>query len=137
MKAIFDGIYAKFTATTGGVHNSFYTALGGRMYLSAAPQLTTYPYAVYSLVSGVPDWTLSSDNFEDLIIQFSIFDDGASASTIATAFGYQDTLYHDCGLSITGYSSIYMYREMQHLLRDEEDDTWQFVSQYRLFLKKS
>jgi len=42
------------------------------MYNTEAPQDAVFPYAVFSLISDVPEWTFSED-FENVLIQFNIF----------------------------------------------------------------
>jgi hypothetical protein len=58
MKEIATGIYGKFTAIDGGgLHNALYLALDGKLFHTQAPQTTTFPYAVFSFVSQVPEYT--------------------------------------------------------------------------------
>lgn len=142
MKDLFTGIYSKFAELTGTppANNALFTALSGRLYNTFAPEPATYPYGVFLLVSGVPDWTFT-DDMENVLIQVSLFDNLQSSANICAAYDALDALYHTCTLSMSNYTSIYMWREMQHLLREFEADIggpgiWQYVVQFRILLQK-
>ncbi len=126
MKALFKGIYDLFGGT-------IYNNVSGKLYLSVAPQNSTFPYIVYYLVSNDYDFQFSED-YEDCLIQFNIFDDKASASNINTYFENLKTLYDWALPVVVGYTVIKMQREFAQLVRD--DDVWQYTVQYRILLEK-
>lgn len=134
MQVLLDGIYDKFTGTTGA--GSLYMELEGRMHFSEAPQESTYPYGVYHLISDVPEYVFDTSTvIENTLIQFNLYDDNSSATDINTAYSALITLYDWCSLTMsTGYTSIYMQREFSFLTK--ESDIWNYMTQYRLVFQK-
>ena len=113
MQVLFESIYNKFTGSTGA--GSLYALLGGRMHFTEALQGSAYPYGVYFLISDVPSWTFDAD-MENYLIQFNIFDDNSSSTDINTASKALTDLYDWCtDLNTSGYSHVYMKREMSYL----------------------
>ena len=127
MKELFTGIYSKYSG-----NEALKAAITG-FYFTEAPQDAVMPYVVYNLVSNVPDWTYTED-MENSLLQFSIFDDHSSSTTINDIYAKLTALFNWCSLSVTGYSHIYMKREFNILTR--ENDTWQYVIQYRNEIQK-
>jgi len=132
MTPLMTGLYSKFTADTDG---NLYTALSGRLYHGEAPQGVTFPYAVMYAIDQQHDWSFS-DDFEDVLVQFSIFTNESSASNIGTYWSYLKSLYDDTTLTISGYSKIHMVRTSSNLLRDTENNIWQYVTDYEVMLKQ-
>jgi hypothetical protein len=128
MQALFTGIYNKYSGDTAGLK----AAITG-LYLTEAPQGTAYPYVVYHLISNVPNWTFTED-MENILIQFSIFDNNSSATTILSIFEKLKTLYDWCVLTVENYNSIYCKREFDILTR--ENDIWKLDVQYRMEIQK-
>lgn len=127
MQALFLGIYTKFSndaALSGAVTG---------MYFIEAPQGSVYPYIVYHKITGTPDWTFSED-MENVIIQFNIFDDHSSSTTINDIYTKLTALFDWCSLTITNWDSIYMKRELDNLTK--ENDIWNYFVQYRLEIQK-
>lgn len=132
IKAINDGIYAKFVADS-----DLKTALGGdserRMFRYKASQNVNSPYCVFQLITGSPDPTFTSDG-EILSYQFSIFNqDGNSLSTaiIDDVFKKLTALYDDAALTISGYMSIAMTRTGESYL-PSVDDVQMYVVDYEI-----
>ncbi len=140
MKDLFAAIYNQFANTSGSppVNTTIYTDLGGRLFNTFAPQGTQYPYAVFQLVSDVPEWTFTED-LEDVILQFNIFDNGESSANVCQYFTDLDALYHQCILTLSNYDCLYMFREISHLLRHDEPEggVWQYLVQYRILLQEN
>lgn len=136
MTGLLTGIYTKFTALTGGNHNSFYTGLSGKMYLGFAPQDTTSPYAVYNLINDASDYQFI-EQFEEVVIQFDIVSQSASAVECNTLFGYLISLYDNCSLTVSGYSHIRMDRLYSSLNYYSEDGSWVYTVQYRILIQKT
>ena len=136
MQVLFESLYNKFTGSTGA--GSLYVELGGRLHFTEAPQGQTYPYGVYILISDVPSWvfgTGSDTTMENCLIQFNLYDDDSSSTDINTAFSALTALYDWCtDLNTSGYSNIYMKREMSFLTR--ESDIFNYMIQYRLEIQK-
>ena len=135
MKEIAQGVYSKFTETTGGVHNSLHIAVSGRMYHTEAPQDVEFPYIVFSFISQVPEYTFS-DDFENVVVQFSIFSLQNSSLEVEDLRSKLMTLYDWTTLTVTGYSNIYMRRISNRLLRDDRP-SWHYAMDYRVFVRKS
>ena len=127
MQVLFTGLYNKYLSDA-----ALKAAITG-FYFTEAPQDAVMPYVVYNLVSNVPDWTYTED-MENSLIQFSIFDNNSSSTTINDIYAKLTALFNWCSLSVTGYSHIYMKREFNILTR--ENDTWQYVIQYRNEIQK-
>jgi hypothetical protein len=143
MKNFYTALYSLFTATTGGVHNSFYTAVGGRLYDHEAPQGATYPYAVYLHVVGTQDDTFK-DEHDDVLIQFSIFSDKIYDSTeVHDAMTALKALFDDATLTVTGGTVCLMYRQQDGLQREDVDTVsgsqrvWHFHCDYRIVLERT
>ena len=130
MKAFFTGIYNLFTTGSPAI----YTNVGGRFYLTEAPQNTAFPYIVYYLANNDYDYQFVED-FEDFLIQFNIFDDKASASNISTYFENLKTLFDWSAPTVTGYKVSSFVREFAQLAKD--DEVWQYTVQYRVLLQKN
>jgi len=122
MKELFTGIYSKYNS------NEALKAVITGFYFTEAPQDAVMPYVVYNLVSNVPDWTYTED-MENSLLQFSIFDDHSSSTTINDIYEKLTALFDWCVLTVEGYSHIYMKREFNILTRG--NDIWKYVIQYR------
>ena len=127
MQVLFQGIWNKFSGNT-----ALKAAVTG-MYLTEAPQTAIMPYIVYHLISNVADWTYTED-MENALIQFSIYDNNSSSVTILGIFEKLKTCYDWVALTVTGYSHIYMRREFNILSR--ENSIWKMDCQYRIEIQK-
>jgi hypothetical protein len=138
MKVLQQGIYTIVTAAPGGVHNSFYTSIGGRFYFEFAPQDTVFPYCTYHIIHDTYDYTFT-DNMEDMIIQFSIFSSTSSSSEVMDIFEYLKTLFDwkDGSLSVTGYRTVRVERLFATTDWVSEESLWFQVVQYRILLIKT
>jgi len=127
MQVLFTGIWNKYNG------NAALKAVVSGMYLTEAPQGTAYPYIVYHKISGRPDYTYTED-MENVIIQFNIFDDNNSSTTINDIYTKLTALYDWCSLTVAGWDSIYMRREIDNLTRD--NGIWNYFVQYRLEIQQ-
>lgn len=121
MKVLFDAVYNKFIAD--GKYGL--TAL----YNTEADSEAVYPYAVMSLVSAVPEWTFTEDG-ENCILQFNLFDDDPKSTDINAAFTALDAKFHKKTLTIDGIGSTSMTREVANLFKIEK--RWQYNISYRI-----
>jgi len=135
MQVLFESLYNKFTGSTGA--GSLYVELDGHLHFSEVPQGTAYPYGVYHLISNVPSWIFGTDEntMENYIIQFNLYSEKNSSTDINTAFLALTNLYDWCDLDTSGYSNIYMKRELSNLTK--ESDIWNYFVQYRIEVQKS
>lgn len=106
MKNITTAFFTKFTALVEGEHNSFYTAIGGRMYEEGSvPRTPEYPYAVYSIIVSAKDRTFNTVHRETLI-QLSIFSKASGTTEIKNAYAYASALYDECTFTITSNTLV-------------------------------
>jgi hypothetical protein len=127
--AILTGIATKFSGS------AFSTAIGARLYSRFVPDAPTFPYGVVVLPGTEHDWNFS-DDFEEVDVQFSIFSNSTSESEITSILTNLLTLYDDCTLTITGYTSVYMQRERIISMGDAENGVRQFTVIYNLLIEK-
>lgn len=127
MQVLFEAIYSKFSND-----NDLSGAVTG-MYLTEALQGTAYPYIVYHKISGVPDYTYTED-MENVLIQFNIYDSNSSSATINDIYTKLTALFDWCTLSVSGWDSIYMKRELDELTR--ANDIWRYLVQFRLEIQQ-
>ncbi len=110
------------------------------MYNTEAPQDAELPYAVFSLISDVPEWTFS-ENFENCLLQFNIFSNEISPVEICALYellkGDVDvgTGFDFLDLPVTDYEIVSLIRENAILTRTEK--IWQYNVTYRLELQKT
>ena len=127
------GIYNYFKAAPA---NTFYTAMGGRMYFGEAPQGATFPYCVMSIISSEHDWTFD-DEMESVLVQFSIFTNESSAVNIGLHWSKLKSLYDDASLTVSGYTQVSLLRGQSILLRETENNIWQYAVEYECLLEVS
>jgi len=127
MQVLFQGIWNKFNG------NAALKAAVTGMYLTEAPQTAVMPYIVYHLISNVADWTYTED-MENSLIQFSIYDNNSSSVNILSIFEKLKTCYDWVVLTVTGYSSIYVKREFNILTR--ENSIWKMDVQFRTEIQR-
>jgi len=127
MQVLFTGLWNKYNG------NAALKAVVSGMYFTEAPQGTAYPYITYHKISGVADYTYTED-MENVIIQFNIYDDHNSSTTINDIYTKLTALYDWCSLTVVGWDSIYMKRELDNLTRD--NGIWNYMISYRLEIQK-
>ena len=130
--ALLTGIYELFTETP---HNTFFTGVGGRLYLNEAPQGVLFPYAVYFLVINVNDFVFNQTMFDDIIIQFNLFSDSESVEQITLLYSYLIALYDWCHLSVVGYDLLKMEREFSYLTKYPTSNVWHYIIDYGILLE--
>lgn len=97
MKSLTTAIYGQLAGS------SLYSDIGGRMFKGRAPEGTDFPYVVYFVVSDVTDLTFT-ENYEDVLIQFSLFSNASSSGEIEDMFAHLKELYDECALTIPAVS---------------------------------
>jgi hypothetical protein len=133
MKAVDEGIISKFTALNDlSERNSFYTSVSGKLYKGRAPQNATLPYAVFNLISDVPEWTFNTD-FVRMRYQFDLYSSNNSSVEVENMYTYLNTLFDWCSLAVDGHDHVHMKRELARLTRDPEDDNWHYIVDFEIF----
>jgi len=137
MKQLSKAIITKYKASTGA--GTLYAGLTGGLWNSQAPQNTSYPYAVFYLISDVPSHTMQGTftyyTYEDCLVQFSIYDDDTAQDTVEDIYDKLTDLFDEATLTLVNFT-----REFDHLekIRGESGSYWQYVVQYRgLFERKA
>ena len=134
MKNLTTAIYGKLSGSALAAH------IGTRMYKGRAPEEAAYPYIVYTIVSDVPNLTFSED-FEDVIIQFSLFSSTSSSTEVEDIYTDLKTLFDECTMSITSETLVWMIRQNttqmveDHTTRDGLIQVWHYAVDYYLMVK--
>ncbi len=114
-------------------------SLTNGLHFYVAPQGTNMPYAVYFLVSTVPERNFV-ERFENSLLQFNIFSSrGLSTNSADEIVGIYDdliSLFDEALLTITGYTSLYMLREFSELLYPDDDEIYMYSTTYRILAEK-
>jgi len=128
MKTLFQAIYATYEAS------DLAASLTG-LYNTQAPADAVFPYSVYTLVSNVQDFTFT-ENFEDCLVQFSLFSDVMSDSTqVCDLFELLKTAFDFLlDLGVAGYATISIVREIANLIK--EKNVWHYAVTYRILLQE-
>lgn len=114
MKNLTTAIYSKASGST------FLSYISSRLYKGRAPEGTDYPYAVFRVVTDVPEKTFTED-YERVVIQFSLFSITSSTLEVENMLTYLESLYDECSLTITGSTLIWMKRD--NVVFQEEEHT--------------
>jgi len=121
-KELSTAIMTLFNAMSAGVHNSFWTSIGGRLYKEAAPQNTAFPYATYHIITVTPEVTIGGKNdAEDPIIQFNLYsDDETSSLELENMYSALRTLFDWGALVLTNYHCNYFRWEWARQYQDPD-----------------
>ena len=94
--------------------------IGTRMYKGRAPEGAAYPYIVFMMISDTPDKTFNSD-YEDVLIQFSLFSSTSGSTEIENMYTDLKTLYDECAMTIAAGANtlIWMRRENATLMIED------------------
>lgn len=101
MKNLTTAIFSKMSGS------DFANAIGGRLYKGQAPDDTQFPYAVYRVVTGMPERTFS-ERYENVTVQFTLVSSASGSTEIEDMFTHLKALYDECALSITGSTLVWM-----------------------------
>lgn len=96
--------------------------IGNRMFKGQAPDGAVYPYIVYFVVTNTPDHTFSED-FENTIIQFSLFSSESGTTEIENMYADLKTLYDEKTFSITGSTLVWMRRSNANFIVEDHVTT--------------
>ncbi len=133
MKNLTTSIMTLFNATP---HNAFYTSVSGQLYKERAKQNATLPYAVFHIISNVPEWGFTN-YYEKVRIQFDLYSKENSSSQVEDMYTNLKSLFDWCTLTVSGNTYLYMRRELARLSRDPEDDYWAYQCDYIVFMERN
>ena len=122
-RELFKAIKTRFDATDIGAN-----ATGGLWY-GSAPQGTDPPYVVMHEISDTPEYTTTS-KIELRRMQFSIYTDEKTPSTVKDLYGDMQDTFDDHKLTIAGYYTIRMWRDSGNLFREPETNYWRQIIDY-------
>lgn len=137
MKNLTTAIFSKMTSST-----DLYADIGGRLYKGRAPEGAAYPYIVYMVVSDMP-WKTFSEDYEDVLIQFSLFSISPSSTEVEDMFTHLKSLYDECSLSITGATLVWMKRQNAILMVEDHttptgtQQAWHYSVEYEVLTSKT
>ncbi len=116
MNKVFTAIYNKFN---NNVAHGAYTSVGGRFYLNVAPQGATFPYVVFFSVADANEYD-TSDETEDITIQFNIFSQNNSVLEAGQILTNLKSLFDNCSLTVTNWRHLEMRRRNTYPNNDYE-----------------
>ena len=131
-EAIARNIGTLFTAIYSRYAESSLASLLSGMYHTQAPADAVFPFVTLSLISQRPEWTFT-ENFENCLIQFSLFNDESSPSDAGDEVKLLKELYDFFDLLITYFLTVKFVRETVHMLHI--DKVWQHVVTYRILIE--
>lgn len=135
MKELKQAIVSYFNADTT---SAIYVDVAGRLYDTEAPQKTVFPYIVFSLVDNIPSYARFNTNYEFGRIQFSLFSSNkTSAVEVENMYTHLKDRFDFCPLSVSGYNTLYMRRDIAFQRKDDEYGYWQYVVQYTILMDKT
>lgn len=136
MKALTTSIYGKMAGTT------FETSIGGRLFKGLAPQGTPMPYVIFFVVSDVYDPTFTED-YENVLLQFSIFSEAVGSTEIEDIFTNLKAVYDNTAFTPTGNQVVVMTRQNAMLTTQDADvesgagKYWQYDIEYDVIMQKT
>jgi len=140
LKNLTTAIFAKMTTSS-----DLYTDIGGRLYKGRAEEGAEYPYVVFMVISDMPQKTFSED-YESVLIQFSLFSIASGSTEIEDMFTHLKALYDECSLSITGSTLVWMKRQNASLMVEDHTNlalpgglqrAWHYSVEYEVLTSKS
>ena len=88
------------------------------MFKGRAPDGTSFPYVIFFVVTDMPDRTFTED-YENVIIQFSLFSTASGTTEIEDMFTHLKTLYDEKPFTITGSTLVWMRRSNTSFLVED------------------
>ena len=111
-------IMTKFNALVDDEHNSFWTAVNGRLFNGQPSIEAEYPYATFSIISAPIERTFSEE-FTDTLVQFDFYSIVHASETRDMRYKCK-ALFDEQSLSITGSSLLWM-REINAIGGDDPE----------------
>jgi hypothetical protein len=133
VKALTTAIYGKLAGS------SLAGDIQDRLYKGQGPAGAAFPYAVYFVVSDVPERTFT-ERYESVLVQFSLFSKASSSSEVEDMFAHLKALYDECAMSITGYTLIWMRMVNANLMVEDVEtpdgtqQAWHYAVDFEVFM---
>jgi len=112
VKNLTTAIWSKLSGSALSAH------IADRLYKIQAPEGTPYPYAVYKVVSDIPEYP-GGKIIEKFDIQFSLYSALSGSTEVENMLTDLWTLYDDVVLTVTSYTAIYFIRGMLTEMRED------------------
>ena len=138
MKKLTTAIFSKLSGSALADH------IANRLFQGEAPAGVDYPYIVYLTVSTSPDNKFGED-WEETVIQFSLFSSDSESTEIEDMFIDLKTLYDECDMTIGSGGDtdtlICMRRDNASLMIEDHttpDGTrrvWHYAVDYTVIVK--
>lgn len=136
MKNLTTAIYGKLAGST------LFGYVQGRLYKNRAPEGAPYPYLVYAVIVGDPEYTFS-ENYEDVTVQFDIFSKDASTTEIENIFTALTALFDNISFNPTAERVLEMQRQSYSLTSEEhyvttaEIQVYHYTVDYNVYLERT
>jgi len=122
MNELFDAIFDKYVAD--GKYGL--TAL----YNTEAKGGAVFPYGVFSLINAATELADFTEDWENCLIQFNLFDDNSLCTNISTAYKALKNALHKFDLVIVDADVISLRKEVANLIRVE--GVWRYNISFRI-----
>lgn len=111
-------------------------SITGDLWNTSAPQNTSLPYTVFTLISDIPEQTFNS-MMEHCRIQFLIFSDEVSIEQVMDIGEEIKACFENYKLTFTAEYSIAcsFTRTLAYLIRTPED-TWEYLVEFKCSLNR-
>lgn len=116
---------------TKAASSDFLNDVQGRLFKGRAAEGAQYPYAVFLIVSNTPEKTYTED-FENTIVQFSLFSDASGSAEIENMYTHLKALYDECVLTIPGGLDTFIWMKRENATLMIEDDVWAYHVDYEV-----
>lgn len=141
MKALTAGLYEYLMLENRT--ESFWMAIGGRLYDTEAPQGAEFPYAVYSIVSDT-DIDTFTENMNQVYIQFSLFSGLSSSGEVKDIDSYLTAVLKDKVFAVDEATVVSCHRVQgngpMRVQADVEAGAgayWRMDADYEIFINRS
>lgn len=102
--------------------------VAGPLYLEQAPQGTSLPYGVLSVIVGSSDKTFDDRTMESMSFRFNLWATGAS--DVMESYRLFTALFDECVLNIEDYNHRVMYRSSYRGPFMDPDRAWGVTMTY-------
>ena len=121
----------KAIRTAAAANASLWTACGGRFNYGWAMD-KTMPYITYFVVSSVPRRAFrKADDFEDALVQFSLFDDRKGVENIEDLWAKLDAVFDRAALTYATRAHVGCIRQRTGS-PERTEDCWMWTTDYRI-----
>ena len=124
MKELFDAVYDRWIATMGDI----------ALYNTEADPDPVYPYATFSLVSATSEDGDFVENWENCLLQFTLFDDDPKCTNINVAYKALKNAFHKFDLVVADAEVISLRKIAANLFRVEK--VWWYNVSFRIVIQE-